>query len=77
MGDTPSVAYLLRGDPTNPESEHWGGRFIAHPEGRPNWWVDDPDPAWEDAGHNGAKTVNQYRADYLRDWQRRMDRLIR
>nr|MBI1232343.1 DUF1593 domain-containing protein [Cytophagales bacterium] len=27
MGDTPSVAYLLHGDPYNPRSESWGGSF--------------------------------------------------
>jgi len=27
MGDTPSVAYLLNGDPGQPESESWGGSF--------------------------------------------------
>lgn len=27
MGDTPSVAYLLKGDPENPEGPHWGGSF--------------------------------------------------
>ena len=75
MGDTPSVAYLLRGDPADPEAEHWGGRFMRHPAGRPNWWVDDPDPAWADAGHAGARTVNRYRADYLEDWRVRLDRL--
>lgn len=28
MGDTPSVAYLLHGNPDNPESAGWGGSFI-------------------------------------------------
>jgi len=27
MGDTPSVAYLLRGEPEKPEGAHWGGSF--------------------------------------------------
>lgn len=27
MGDTPSVAYLLNGDPNNPQGESWGGSF--------------------------------------------------
>lgn len=27
MGDTPSVAYLLWGDPENPDGPHWGGSF--------------------------------------------------
>ena len=35
MGDTPSVAYLLRGNPENPESSSWGGQFIPV-HSRPN-----------------------------------------
>jgi hypothetical protein len=32
MGDTPSLAYLMNGDPENPLSESWGGQFarISH-----------------------------------------------
>lgn len=28
MGDTPTVAWLLRGDPTIPEHESWGGHYV-------------------------------------------------
>ena len=28
MGDTPSLAYLMFGNPLNPEGESWGGRFV-------------------------------------------------
>lgn len=28
MGDTPSVAWLLRGDPSNPSKPGWGGQFV-------------------------------------------------
>jgi hypothetical protein len=73
MGDTPSYAYLLRGNPDDPTKESWGGRFIRK-EGRPNWWVDDPDPALKEADYPGAKTVNKWRQEYLGDWQKRMDR---
>jgi hypothetical protein len=73
MGDTPSVAYLLRGDPGDPTGPHWGGRFVTHPEGRPNWWVDDPDSRWLGGDKPGAKTVSQFRERYLRHWQKRMD----
>ncbi len=31
MGDTPSVAYLLNGEPTNPAGESWGGSFTKLP----------------------------------------------
>ena len=77
MGDTPSVAYLLRGDPDDPTGESWGGRFVPHPGGRPRWWVDDPDPRWQVEDRAGARTVSQYREQFLRDWQARMLRLQR
>jgi hypothetical protein len=73
MGDTPSYAFLLRGNPDDPTKENWGGRFIKR-KGRSNWWIDDPDPALAEAGRFGAKTVNKWRQNYLRDWQKRMDR---
>ena len=73
MGDTPSVAYLLRGNPDDPTSESWGGQFIREKR-RPQWWIDNPDPKLKQSNRPGAKTVNQWRVDYLRDWQKRMDR---
>ncbi len=76
MGDTPTYAYLLRGAPDDPAKESWGGQFVRK-EGRPNWWMDDPAPAVAEANRPGAKTVNKWRQEYLRDWQKRMDRCIR
>ncbi len=73
MGDTPSYAFLLRGNPDDPTKESWGGRFIKRKD-RPNWWIDDSDLALVEKGHLGAKTVNKWRRQYLRDWQKRMDR---
>jgi hypothetical protein len=75
MGDTPSYAFLLRGNPDDPTKDSWGGRFIKR-KNRPNWWIDDPDPAFAEGGHYEAKTVNIWRREYLRDWQKRMDRCI-
>jgi hypothetical protein len=75
MGDTPSYAYLLRGVPDDPTKESWGGQFVKK-EGRPNWWVDDPDPTLKEGDYFGAKTVNKWRQEYLGDWQKRMERCI-
>ena len=75
MGDTPSLLYLLRGDPAKPASDHWGGRLVKTDHG-PSYWTDDPDPAWETDRYPGAKTVSQWRAGHLRDWQVRMDRTL-
>ncbi len=72
MGDTPSVLYLLRGDPDDPTKDHWGGRFVADRHG-PNYWTDDPNPNHREGNRDGAKTVNRWREQYLRDWQVRMD----
>jgi hypothetical protein len=38
----------------------------------PNWWIDDPDPAAAEGVHPGAKSVNQWRVDFLRDFAARM-----
>lgn len=74
MGDTPSFLYLLAGNPDDPTADHWGGRFVANGHG-PRYWTDDPDPALMEGRYPGAKTVNRWREQYLRDWQARMDRL--
>jgi rhamnogalacturonan endolyase len=71
MGDTPSVLYLMRGNPENPASESWGGAF-ARPDADRKYWTDNPDPALREGAFPGARTVNRWREDYLRDWQQRM-----
>jgi hypothetical protein len=73
MGDTPSLLYLLKGDPNDPTSPHWGGAFVNTDHGE-HYWTDSPLPALAEGGRAGAKTVNRWRVDYLSDWQRRMDR---
>jgi len=73
MGDTPSYAFLLRGTPDDPTKDSWGGRFVKRKD-RLHWWEDDPDPALAERGHPGAKTVNKWRRQYLRDCFKRMDR---
>lgn len=78
MGDTPSVLYLLQGNPDTPETSHWGGAFVKpDPDGRPAYWHDNPDKTLMDRQKNGAKTVNRWRQDYLMDWAERMDRVLR
>ena len=71
MGDTPSVLYLLRGDPEDPTGESWGGSFVR-PDPQRTYWTDNPDPALREAAFPGARTVNRWRPQYLRDWQQRM-----
>jgi len=72
MGDTPSVAFLLRGTPEDPTQPSWGGRFVPRPD-RPRGWTDDPDPALAEGDKAGAKTVNRWRVDYLGDFAKRLD----
>jgi hypothetical protein len=38
----------------------------------PNWWTDDPSEDVAEGEHIGAKTVNQWREDFLRDFAARM-----
>jgi hypothetical protein len=40
----------------------------------PNWWTDDPDPAAAEGIHRGARTVNQWRLEFLRDFASRFER---
>jgi hypothetical protein len=40
----------------------------------PNWWTDDPDPALAERTRQGAKTINRWREQYLRDFAERMRR---
>jgi len=77
MGDTPTVLYMLHGDPATPEAEHWGGAFVRpDPEGRPTYWHDNPDPALAVKDKPGAVTVNRWREDFLSEWRARMDRTL-
>ncbi len=71
MGDTPSVLFLLDGNPEDPESPSWGGHFQKTNHG-PNYWTDFPDPALEENNRPGAKTVNRWRKEFLDDWKKRM-----
>lgn len=77
MGDTPSVLYLLHGDPGRPETAHWGGAFVRpEPDARCTYWHDNPTESLSFRGKRGANTVNRWREDYLLDWKERMDRLL-
>lgn len=53
-----------------PTPERTGKPSTVHP----NWWIDDPDPMTAEGVHPGAKSVNQWREDFLRDFATRMDR---
>lgn len=71
MGDTPSVLYMLKGDPSNPETESWGGRFRSTDHGA-NYWTDIQSPEFVVNGKEGAKTVSRWRKAYLNDWKKRI-----
>ncbi len=38
-----------------------------------NWWTDSLDPALKEGAHSGAKTINRWRKEMFRHWQKRMD----
>jgi len=72
MGDSPSVLYLLFGNPDQPAAQHWGGMFRATEHGA-HYWTDLTDLQYREGRYDGARTVNAWREKYLRDWQARMD----
>lgn len=41
----------------------------------PNWWTDSPDPKLKEGPHEGARTVNRWRRDFLTDFAARTSRL--
>lgn len=74
MGDTPSVLFLLAGDPDDPTGDHWGGSYVSTGHGD-YYWTDRQDIELKEGKYPGARTVNRWRTDFLRDWQARMERL--
>ena len=40
----------------------------------PNWWTDDPRPEYKEGKHIGAKTINQWREEFLADFAERISR---
>ena len=40
----------------------------------PNWWTDDPSPDLIEGPHRGARTINQWREQFLRDFADRLER---
>jgi hypothetical protein len=74
--------YVIRSD--FPGLDGQSGSFTAVPPpvertsrasaAHSNWWIDDPDPAAAEGVHPGAKSVNRWREDFLRDFAARMAR---
>lgn len=52
--------------------------LALHPDPTlPNWWTDDPSPDLKEGPHHGARTVSQWREDFLRDFAERLERCRR
>ena len=41
---------------------------------RPQWWTDDPSPDAAQGAHHGARTISQWREQFLRDFAARLER---
>ncbi len=59
-----------RFDAVPPPTARTSTRSVVHP----HWWTDDPNPATAEGIHPGARSVNQWREEFLRDFAERMDR---
>lgn len=75
-------SYVINSDSTELDGESGEFDAIPPPTNRTsqaskihlNWWIDDPDPATAEGVHTGAKSVSQWREEYLGDFAKRMDR---
>lgn len=51
--------------------------LVNHPSLKyPNWWTDNPNPEFAEGEHIGAKTVNKWRVEFLKDFAKRMERCV-
>jgi hypothetical protein len=70
MGDTPSVFFIMNGDWDNPHKESWGGKFCRVKAGI--WRGCRSKPL---GNHPGAGWIAKHRPDYMRDFEKRAERL--
>ncbi|MGK2912025.1 MAG: nucleoside hydrolase-like domain-containing protein [Sphingobium sp.] len=73
MGDTPTLLYVLDtlSGRTSPTQEGWGGEFVKKAD---NYWTDNSNSALRMGSWDGAKTVSEDRAAYMKDFASRLDR---
>ena len=55
-----------------PPLERTGRASLEHP----NWWCDDPAPENAEGIHAGARSVSQWRMEFLEDFAVRMERCV-
>jgi hypothetical protein len=70
MGDTPSVFFVMNGDWSNPGKPSWGGKFCKVSKKQ---WRGCKSKSI--AGYPGAGWIAKHRPHYLRDFERRLQRL--
>jgi hypothetical protein len=78
--DAKPWTYVIRSDFAGLDGQ--SGKFTAVPPPaertsrpsavHPRWWTDDPDPAAAESIHPGARSVSQWREEFLRDFAGRM-----
>ena len=80
--DVKTYRFTVRGNVPSLDGKS-GGITVAlpssdlakHPSRKfPNWWSDNPDPALAEGVHQGAKSVNIHREEFLRDFAARTER---
>lgn len=70
-GDDPAVAGIAGAFRSEPAAARRANKPAA---GFPNWWTDDPRPECAEGVHQGAKTVNRWRREFLAGFAERLDR---
>jgi Protein of unknown function (DUF1593)/Ca-dependent carbohydrate-binding module xylan-binding len=70
MGDSPTVLRFISGNQNDPTQESWGGEFRKVSEG---YYTDRTDSSLNWSGTNGAMTIYEDRAAWLKSFQERLD----
>jgi Protein of unknown function (DUF1593)/Ca-dependent carbohydrate-binding module xylan-binding len=71
MGDSPTILYLIdKANNADPTAESWGGEYRKIGT---DYWTDRTDNTFKWSPSNGARTIYEDRAAWLKDFEQRFD----